>query len=447
MFSSAGDLISRACVLRLLGARVLAAFLLCACVLGIGPFADSAWAGDLGGSVRAIVAVLDDSESEFLSQGILRVTAVDRPKPWLRYQVHGVQTLTYTTADDGTSTGSPFSSSGVRYRAFDLNWDWLTDSRTSATLALDRAAATIRMPRADLTIGRQAISFGKTYFWNILDVFLPFDPEQFDRDYKPGVDAVRLDVSLGIASGFNFVAVAGPTVEAAGSAPRDKGFTDASWFGSAVLARAFTNYRGWDLAVQGGKVFGGYHLGVGVVGELGPLESRLEFVRHFADDSPPLVAPVVSDTGDVVQLFDGDLIEDSTSMVVGTGHRFENSFTIEAEYFHNGAGDSDATLATVLRSSAGGLLNLTENLAGVSFSYELTPLVLATLGSIVALDDGSFQLLPTVNWSAGDELELLAGAVINSGNGGVSGVTPQSSIGSEFGVVPSLFFTELKYYF
>ena len=44
---------------------------------------------------------------------------------------------------------------------------------------------------AGLTIGRQAVSFGKAHFWNPLDVFLAFDPFQFDRDYKPGVDAQR----------------------------------------------------------------------------------------------------------------------------------------------------------------------------------------------------------------------------------------------------------------
>lgn len=35
-------------------------------------------------------------------------------------------------------------------------------------------------------------------------MFLAFDPAQFDRDYKPGVDAVRVDVPLGrfaVASG------------------------------------------------------------------------------------------------------------------------------------------------------------------------------------------------------------------------------------------------------
>jgi hypothetical protein len=404
----------------------------------------------LDGSIRSVIGVLDNYDSELLfggdatdvlSQSILRLTLLGKPRAWLVYEFHGLQTLTYSTTEQGPGNGifpAAVSSGRVRYQALDLRTEWYDDSKTSAALSLDRANVTLRYRRADVTVGRQAITFGKAYFWSILDVFLPFDPEQFDRDYKPGVDAARLDFALGQFSGVNLVAVAGPDVPAIAATASDDGFWESSWFGSAVLARAFTSAAGWDFALQGGKVFGGYHIGAGVVGELGPLELRFEAVRHFADDSPQLVPPGMPGGG---LLPEGDLVENSTSVVVGTGHRFENSFTVELEYFRNGAGDSDSLESSALRSSSGGLLSWSENLIGAVLSYELSPMLLSSLGGIVSLDDGSTQLQPRINWAAGDELEILAGMIFNIGE------RPETLLQSEFGTLPHLFYTELKFYF
>ena len=78
----------------------------------------------------------------------------------------------------------------------------------------------------DLTAGRQAITFGKAYFWNPLDVFFPFDSSQIDREYKPGVDALRIDVPLGAFSGLNLVGAAGRTDAKAGGS---RGRLAADW--------------------------------------------------------------------------------------------------------------------------------------------------------------------------------------------------------------------------
>ena len=47
----------------------------------------------------------------------------------------------------------------------------------------------------DLKVGRQAITWGVNTLFPSLDVFAPYIPTQIDRDYKVGVDAVRLIVS------------------------------------------------------------------------------------------------------------------------------------------------------------------------------------------------------------------------------------------------------------
>ena len=257
----------------------------------------------------------DDDDTDALWQSLLRLIAAGRPTEQFSYEVQAVQSFNYSSS--GRESESPIFGVGqteTRYRAVDANWDWHKGDNTSAVLWLDRANAKLALAKADLTIGRQAITFAKTYFWNPLDVFSPFDPRQFDRDYKAGVDAIRADKALSSFSGITLIGALGRQLDATGSFVDGDEFFSASWYGSALLAHAFTTVKGWDLALQGGKIYGGYQLGGGVVGEIGPVETRVEAAYFWAqDDSEPLLNPQ-----------QGDLVESNFTGVVGVGHRFDN---------------------------------------------------------------------------------------------------------------------------
>lgn len=125
---------------------------------------------------------------------------------------------------------------------------------------IDRLNLSHTMGKLDLVLGRQAITFGKSYFWNPLDVFFAFGARQFDRDYKPGVDALRVDYSLGDYSGLTFV-----------------GDTD-----GVLLLHLDGYFKGWDLALQGGKLEKGSQVGVGAVGEVKRVQIRFEGVYFSA---------------------------------------------------------------------------------------------------------------------------------------------------------------------
>src|SRR5574337_371271 len=88
-------------------------------------------------------------------------------------------------------------------------------------------------------------------------------PNQFDRDYKAGVDALRIDVPFGSFSGVNLIGALGREITAAGTYVGGGETWHTSWFGSAVLARVFTHVHGWDLSAQAGKIYGGYQIGGG----------------------------------------------------------------------------------------------------------------------------------------------------------------------------------------
>jgi hypothetical protein len=400
----------------------------------------------LDGSIRSVAAGIDyydfppffgDVRAEALSQTLLRLVAAGRPRPWLVYELHGVQTLTYRSGDAapaGAAVFAPFSlvAPDVRYRALDATHEWSDRPHLLATLFPDRANVRLTAAGVDVTVGRQAITLGKTYLWNPLDVFLPFDPQQFDQEYKPGVDAVRLDVPLGPFSGVGVIGAAGRSDDAGGGPT-----LDASWTGSAVLGRAFGTVRGWDLAVQGGKVFGGYHVGAGAVGEIGPLETRVELARQIADSDLPLLPGVP--TGD-------RLVEDGTTAVLGVGHRFESTLTLEAEWFANGLGDTAHLDRALVRFARGATLGLSDHLVGLVAAYDLLPVLVGQIGWLVAPADPSVQVLPRLTWSAADEVEVLAGGIVNFGERPT--LAPDGlRVRSEFGTFPNVCYVEVKLYF
>lgn len=403
----------------------------------------------LDGSIRTLFFGLDQNgtfpfsgknELDALSQTTLRLTAIGRPTQSLSYEVHWVQSI--TAATERISGGGPLTFGNtntgnvLRYRVLDTNWTVLNSDRAVSTATFDRLSVKASFGWGDVTTGRQAITFGKTYFWNPLDVFFPFGSNQFDRDYKPGVDALRVDIPFGSFSGLNVVGAAGPKIGIGPGAEGGNDPQDASWYGSALLGRLFANKAGWDFSFHAGKVFGGWQVGAGAVGDWGPIQIRSEVAQFVAMSSDPLPAPLK-----------GDLVNSSFLGVFGLGHRFENSLSLDFEYFYNGAGDPDNLDAALVRTQFGSSLQMSRHLTGLMARYELTPIVTGQLGLINSLSDGSAELQPIVTISLSNEMDLLIGATFNFGPPpkNVAGSVP--NVKSEFGTIPDLFFLEWKYYF
>jgi len=402
----------------------------------------------LDGSIRTIGIVIDPyafepifegDDIEGLSQSLLRLTAGGRPNDRLKYEVHLVQGFTYFSMETGFQVLPFLTESGkLKYRAVDDTWDQVSENDHGSSLWWDRFNVKIALPWMDITLGRQAVTFGKAYFWNPLDIFLPFDSSQFDRDYKAGVDAVRMDVPLGDLSGVTLVYAFGRELDLEGRYLDRDLSADTSWYGSALLGRAFTYFKGFDFALQGGKVYGGHQLGGGLVGEVKTIELRAEAAHFWDDPSPAMPFPL-----------NGRLLEDALTAVIGVGRRFENSLTFELEWLYNGAGesDSDRFFQALLRASQGHLLQLGRWMVGMNVSYEITPLILGQLVAIHSLTDQSTQIQPFLSWSLSDNADLLAGAIFSIGERPALDPVRLVRIRSEFGTYPHFYFAEIKYYF
>jgi hypothetical protein len=420
----------------------------------LGPFPGIALVGEsdgsfgLDGSFRTFAGLShnydfspyfgEDNQTGTKLQSILRLTAGGNLFKNMSYEIHPVQTLSYLSANQGNEAGALGSviHSKKRYRALDETWDWINEKRTMASLFVDRFNLKLSLEAMDITIGRQAVTFGKAYFWNPMDVFLPFDPAQLDRDYKPGVDALRFDIPTGDFSGFTLIGVLGRKIDLSGVYEHDEKKWDTSWYGSGVLGRFFTNLSGWDMAFQFGKIYGGYQFGGGMVGEIKGIGIRGEAAYFCADRSPPAPPPL-----------SGDLYEDHFTGVVGFGRRFQNSLNIEFEYLYNGGGESNNPYTTLYRLQCGAIMHMGRHLSGLLFSYEFTPIVVGQLAGIYAFCDSSAQVQPTLTLSLGDNTDLIIGAGINVGQRPSIDPFQNIEIKSEFGTYPNLYFAEFKIYF
>lgn len=87
---------------------------------------------------------------------------------------------------------------------------WLNHSKSELALlgrnhTIDRLAIGYQQPAFSLKLGRQAINLASTYYFSPNDFFAPFTADTFYREYKAGVDAVRLDINLGTLSQLTLI--------------------------------------------------------------------------------------------------------------------------------------------------------------------------------------------------------------------------------------------------
>lgn len=292
----------------------------------------------------------------------------------------------------------------------------ITDTDNArVTARLDRLSARLHTDRSDLTIGRQAITWGVNTLLPALDMFSPFAPTQIDRDYKAGVDAVRLSVSP-----RPHVDIEGVVAQLG---PWD---TRASAVGG--LVRLSTGAV--DVGFMGGSfrhdaVAGGF-MSVGVKGTV----LRGEVSRTAPDD------PI--DRGRRPSFWRGGVgLDRQLSSVVG----------LTAEVVYDGFGErraADYPLVLVSpRVRRGEVTSPGLMTAGGTVTWRFHPLGTLSTLALMNLTDASVAINPIVSWSASSRLDLMAGGQVFVGRAPLLPGMPRS----EYGGLGSAVVTGLKAYF
>ena len=92
-------------------------------------------------------------------------------------------------------------------RALELTWTLERGDRYRVYHRFDRLALRYRGDSWDLTLGREAVSWGSGKAFNPMDVFAPFAPTTVDRDYKAGEDLLKFDKLFDGGSDLQLLAV------------------------------------------------------------------------------------------------------------------------------------------------------------------------------------------------------------------------------------------------
>jgi hypothetical protein len=309
------------------------------------------------------------------------------------------------------------------YRWRDLATAVLPDAHAAAaTLALrqnlDRLNVQVKLPWAQLVLGRQVIAWGSARVVNPTDVIAPFTFHELDAEDRRGVDAVRLRLPAGERREVDLGWVSGP--QAAGGLN--------AWFvrGSANLWQSdcsllLLSFRRHAL------------LGIDVSRSLGGAAVWLEAAFVRPHEEPGAAAAGYFRASGGIEYF------------------FSDRLSGFCEYHFSSAGTGDPARYPELLSRPAyrdGAVYLMGRhylcLGGVVQIHPLIPLTVLAIGN---LEDRSLELAPSLECSLSQSLYLEVGAYVGLGRGTRAAADGTPLYRSEFGSYPDVVFASLRAYF
>ncbi|MGD8276849.1 MAG: hypothetical protein PVH00_02430 [Gemmatimonadota bacterium] len=374
---------------------------------------------DLTGYVRTLTGIHD---AGYDLPGATRITgfhgAVTRLKWTLTVPDRGVLTVHQRILASLTTSGaSPVAGFGVSRtpgRAVDLSSPWIEEDRLSVMHDFDRLALTMYTPLADVTVGRQAVSWGTSSLFPVADLWSTFSPFELDTEEKPGIDAIR-------ALGYPW-----PGVEV------DAIVADRGSDGTSAGARVSASLADWELWAGGGKLWNEAMAMVGV----------------------SYVGGVASIRGEAVLARDTDAGETLDPRATLGMDFLGTTITFSAEYHYNGLGATDAgEYGARLLSPAfarGETYFLGRHYLGAvaSVSPDAQNRLNLTASVLANLRDGSLSLTPVATYDFGRSARVSVGALVSTGDPPIiESASPLPRLRSEFGSYGELGFLRVSVYF
>ena len=360
---------------------------------------------DLGYDLPAV------TRSSIFTGGVLRLQWGLELGSSLRIDLHEKIQGTWSDAAGGTQTLG-FGVSAVPQRFVNLRTTITSGSHGSLTHDVDRLSATARVGPADVTVGRQPITWGLATVFPVTDLWTQFSPFELDTENKPGTDAVRALV------------YPSPQVEL-DMVMADRG----AWRDLSAGARATVSLPAADVYVGGGK-FWREVIGMGgVAAVVGEWKVRAEAAVPWNLDADSLMRPRITVGAD----------------------RIGATVQLSVEYHYNGLGASNpASYQAVLASPAfarGETYYLGRHLAGAFASWAATDRLTVGLGSMVNLNDGSVAFLPSASRDIGQRYRLTAGGLLSLGSHPDFTFPGGLAINSEFGTYGRFGYVQGAFYF
>ena len=305
-----------------------------------------------------------------------------------------------------------FNVVGDNYRLIDPDANLLDDdNKTQLYQNLDRLNFQVQMDAGDLTIGRQAISFGSARIINPTDIFLPFDVRTFNTEYRNGVDALRFQRPWGDLGEIDIGVVLGK---------------DAKSENSAAFLQLRTNHSGTDYHLAVIEFAEQQLFGLGLQTAIWDLGFWLEAAYVNGDDN-------------------------YMRLSTGVDYSFSENTFVQIEYHYNGAGSNDhndyLSNLSATPYQRGGVFLLGENYIMPSFTVQLSSLWFVATQVIYNLDDNSAFLSVSAEYNIAENFYMDFGYYHFSGDEFSLTETGLPKLDSEYGSNPSTLFASIRYYF
>lgn len=363
-------------------------------------------------------------EGIWLSQSALRLMLAGDVTRNVALELHyEIKPVFSSKPWQGVTSGGALTTLGASsYRIGDLNAAVQEDEKLQILQNLDRLNLQISFDPGDLTIGRQTISFGAARFVSPTDIFQPFAPSTLDQEYRPGVDAVRWQGTLGGLTEYDLGLVAnneGPGEETVGYA-RIKTSLSGNDLEAVVIARdGLTTFSaGWERALG---LFGFW--------------AEAAWTSSDYDFQPAA--------------FEASYYRTS----VGLDRALSGNTLAMIEYHHSSFGTDDPQqyqyLPLTQGFQSGGIYLVGKDYVIPSINWTATPLLNLSASAFVNLTDSSAFVRASGDYSLSENLYTDFGVYFGSGDATryETVLYPQLVQGSEFGAFPTTAYISLRYYF
>ena len=306
------------------------------------------------------------------------------------------------------------------YRVRSLDWRLSESGGYSWRHELDRGYLALHLPNANITVGRQAVGWGRGVLFGAVDLFAPFSPLEADREWRRGVDAVRADLKLAKRVSIDAVAAFGRSTN------------------TSVFAARLRGYAGKvDLELVGGRRARDLFAGVTSSAAVGDAAIHGELAVFRAPEA--LVAGGLGDGRTAVKA------------VAGSSYRFSlgSGLLVFLEYHYSGFGVKHAEDILPLlaepgfqeRYLRGDTQILGRHAIAMLASYEVSPELSLTVQWLQSPVDGSGVLTPSATVTFGDKVSLLATAHVPYGRSPRGG-----TLRSEYGAAARSGFVQIRIY-
>lgn len=335
----------------------------------------------------------------------------------IHYELQPVYYSNRSLVGTTVGIGSTLSTGSSVYRYKDL--DVVLQQYGSHVVVLqnlDRLNYQYSNEHGDFTIGRQVVAFGSSRFINPTDIFIPFNIQTLNQEYRVGIDAIRYRAALGDFSVLDAGLIIGE---------------DANKENNAAFIRSKNSVNGNDFEVIAIYLDNAWLVGGGLERAIGDFGFWFETAYMDVDDIKT---------------------NNYWRTSIGSDYALSNNVITSLEYHYNGAGsdnpDDYLQLVGQFPYQKAGVFLLGENYIIPAVSWIATPLVTVNASGFINIDDQSVfvNLASEVSWT--ENLYSDFGMYLSYGDSLESQAAPQQiNPGSEFGSYPLSLYASLRYYF